>query len=193
MANKYSICSRALVLVGASPITSFAGDTTEEIVAETLYQSTLEAMLASHRWRFASQLVQLNRETDAPAQRWDASYALPPGTTVIYAVLVEDRPIEFDRYGEKIYCNAAETEEVYGELGIVPEETLFPPYFVAALELKLAAMFAIPIAEDSAKADYYERRAMAQLAQARAIESQGRTARKMRGVGSLRSYHGGRA
>ena len=35
------ICSRALILIGADPITSFEDDTTEALVASNMYEDTL--------------------------------------------------------------------------------------------------------------------------------------------------------
>ena len=52
--SKFTISSKALVLVGANTITSFTENTTESVIANQLYESTLENLLTRCRWRFAS-------------------------------------------------------------------------------------------------------------------------------------------
>ena len=192
MANRYQICSRASVLVGGTLITGFNNESTEEIIAEQLYESVRDNLLSSYRWRFASQYVELDREAELPGMKWDAQYAIPPGVTMLYGVYLDDMGIEFDRVGDKILVNTMAEDVVVALVGFIPDEELFPAYFTTVLELKLAAMFAVPISEDPQKATIYEGMAMRQFAQARAIESQGRTAVKVP-AGGLARYHGGRA
>ena len=60
------IASRGLVLIGASPISSFSGTTTESQVAQNLYEDIVRSALTQTRWRFASNITQLSRLEDAP-------------------------------------------------------------------------------------------------------------------------------
>ena len=46
------ICARALVMIGASPISSFSDGSTEALVASNVYTDVTEASLTRHRWRF---------------------------------------------------------------------------------------------------------------------------------------------
>lgn len=192
MANRYQMCSRASVLVGGNKIASFAGASTEEIVAEELYELTLMGLLNDYRWRFASDYIELNRLSELPALKWTAQYQIPADTTIIYALYGDGEKIEFDRVRDKIYCDALETEEVVLHAGFRPDEAEFPPYFETVLVFRLAALFAVPIAEDPQKAAFYETAALRKFSQAKSIEAQGRTPQKMP-VGGLRRYHGGGA
>ena len=45
------ICSRALILIGADPITSFEDDTTEALVASNMYEDIARSQLSLMRWR----------------------------------------------------------------------------------------------------------------------------------------------
>ena len=63
------IASRALVLVGAEPITSFGSSSTEALVATNLYEDTVRATLSTARWRFATEQAVLNQLTDTPTGR----------------------------------------------------------------------------------------------------------------------------
>ena len=60
------ICSRALILVGAEPITSFVDDTSEALIAGNMYEDIARTNLTSTRWRFATNQAILNRLSDAP-------------------------------------------------------------------------------------------------------------------------------
>ena len=55
------IVSRALVLIGAEPITSFTENTTEALVANNMYEDAVRTSLSSARWRFATKQAQLSQ------------------------------------------------------------------------------------------------------------------------------------
>tara|TARA_R100000353_G_scaffold149288_1_gene107718 strand:+ start:54 stop:317 length:264 start_codon:yes stop_codon:yes gene_type:complete len=65
------ICSRALILIGAEPISSFDDGTTEATVAVNMYEDVVQAALVNSRWRFATNQKIVNRLTDAPTGRYD--------------------------------------------------------------------------------------------------------------------------
>ena len=46
------IASRALILIGAEPITSFTDSSTEATVANAIYEDVVRTTLCSSRWRF---------------------------------------------------------------------------------------------------------------------------------------------
>ena len=48
------ICARALIMIGAQPISSFSVGSTEALVASNIYDDVVEASLTRHRWRFAT-------------------------------------------------------------------------------------------------------------------------------------------
>ena len=177
--SKFDICSSALVLVGANTITSFTANTTESTVASQLYETTLESMLTRCRWRFASKQAQLSRNTNAPDARWEAKYSLPEGTLIIHTLTVNDNVIEYDRYGNEIFCDASTSDTVVADYTYQPSEADFPPYFTQALVFELASLFAGAIARNDSLSQLYASRSVAQLAIARAQDSQAQTTRKV--------------
>lgn len=177
--SKFDICSKALVLVGANTISSFTANTTESTVANQLYESTLENMLTRSRWRFAAKQAQLSRNASAPTARWSAKYAVPTGTMIIHTVTVGDNVIEFDRYEDDILCDASTSDVVVADYTFQPSEANFPPYFKQALVFELASLFAGAIARNDRLSNLYQQRAIAQLAIARAQDSQAQTTRKV--------------
>jgi hypothetical protein len=177
--SKFDICSKALVLVGANTITSFSENTTESKVASQLYESTLENMLTRSRWRFASKQSQLSRHADAPTARWSAKYPVASGTLLMHTVTVNDNVIEFDRYEDNVLCDASASDVVVADYTFQPSEANFPPYFKQALVFELASLFAGAIARNDSLSQLYQNRAIAQLAIARAQDSQAQTNRKI--------------
>ena len=101
------ICARALILIGAEPITSFDDGNNEALVASNVYEDIARATLTSTRWRFATNQAILNRLTDPPTGRYDAAYQLPDGWLMTHAVTVNDVAIEYQTYGDKIFANTA--------------------------------------------------------------------------------------
>jgi hypothetical protein len=71
------ICSRALILIGADPITSFTEDTTEALVASNLYEDVARSQLCRTRWRFATEQAELAAHASAPTGRFDIAHQLP--------------------------------------------------------------------------------------------------------------------
>lgn len=189
--NKYALASEALVLVGHKPIASFEGPSSGEIAASTLYDATVEELLGLHRWRFNAKAAQLSRLAAEPVTEWSAAYELPATCMVIYAVQVRGCDIEFDRYADEIHCDADATDVVVLIYGYGAAEERWPPYFTALARSKLAAVFAIPVADSEEKASLYEGKFIRQLTNAKTLDSQGRTAAKMP-VGGLARYHRGR-
>lgn len=189
--DKYDMCSRAMVRIGGKPISSFEGDGAEETVAATLYEPAVTMLLSLYRWRFSSRQEQMTRLATSPSARWEAAYELPSDCLNVHGVTVDDRLIDFDRYENKIFCDAAATDVVILDYTYRSQEAYWPGYFETTLEMRLAADFAIPIAEDTDKAQHYEGRFVRQFAVAKNTDAQGRTARKLP-VGGFAAFSRGR-
>ena len=99
------------MLIGGDPIQSFTDGTTESDLADAVYEDIVRAALTSSRWRFATKQFQLNRLADVPIGRWDSAYQLPSDSLMINSITVQDLPIEFDTYEDKIYNNAVAADE----------------------------------------------------------------------------------
>jgi len=183
--TKIDICARALVMIGASPITSFSDGTTESTVSSNLYLDTIKNILSSYRWRFASKQAQLSRLTDAPDHKWDSAYQLPSDLVGIHGIFINDMPIKFERYGDMVYNNAVSTDKVYADYTFYDEtasnpEQFFPAYFIFTAELSLASIFAFAVAQNTTLSDALEVKAQRQLAIAKNLDAQQRTSSRLR-------------
>ena len=173
------ICARALILIGAEPITSFDDGNNEALVASNVYEDIARATLTSTRWRFATNQAILNRLTDPPTGRYDAAYQLPDGWLMTHAVTVNDVAIEYQTYGDKIFANEDSTSEVILDYTYRAEETDFPSYFTVALQFELARVFAFSIARDSQLSNLMGEQAQISMMKARSTDSQQQTTRKL--------------
>ena len=173
------ICSRALILIGAEPITSFDDDTSEALIASNMYEDVARSNLTSTRWRFATNQSVLNRLSAAPTGRFDAAYQLPAGTLLVHAVTVNDLQIEYNVYGSKVFCDAAPADQLIADYTYRAEEQDWPSYFSICVEYAMAVVFATALARDQSLAALMDQQLQRALAKAKSIDSQQQTTRKL--------------
>ena len=172
------ICSRALILVGAEPITSFNDDTSEALIAGNMYEDIARTNLTSTRWRFATNQAILNRLSDAPTGRFTAAYQLPE-YIFLHAVTVRDYQIEYNVYGNKVFCDADVSDELIADYTYRAEEGDWPSYFSVCVEYAMATVFATALIRDQSLAVLMDQQYTRLLAKARSIDSQQQTTRKV--------------
>jgi hypothetical protein len=164
------ICSNALILVGHGAIASFTDGGAGANTAAALYDTTYENLLSQYRWRFASAKKSLNRLVSAPLNEFEFAYQMP--SNYIVSVGINPR-VDFEIYEDKLYTNASAVDLDYI---FKPDESKLPGYFQRLLELNLASIFAIPVTDNSTKAEEYRKMYSDQLRAARNIDSQSRPA-----------------
>ena len=173
------VCSRALIMIGADPITSFDDGNNEALIASNMYEDIARASLVNTRWRFATNQVILNRLTEVPTGRYDAAYQLPSGWLMTHAVTVNDNPIEYQTYGDKLFNNASSSDELVLDFTYRAEEQYWPSYFTVAVEYELAVVFAVGLARDQQLAQLMSQQAIAAMTKARNLDGQQQTPRKL--------------
>lgn len=173
------IASRALVLIGAEPITSFDSSSTEALVATNMYEDTVRAMLSTARWRFATEQSVLNQLTDVPTGRFDIAHQLPSDLLVLHGVTINDRLIEFTVYGDKVFSDSTTSDTLVADFTFRANEVDFPSYFSLALQYSLASIFATSIARDDRLMQLMETKANLLMAKARNIDAQQQTTRRL--------------
>ena len=173
------IASRALVLIGAEPITSFDSSSTEALVATNMYEDTVRAMLSTARWRFATEQSVLNQLSDVPTGRFDIAHQLPSNLLVLHGVTINDRLIEFTVYGDKVFSDSTTSDTLVADFTFRADEVDFPSYFSLALQYSLASIFATSIARDDRLMQLMETKANQLMAKARNIDAQQQTTRKL--------------
>jgi hypothetical protein len=166
-----SLCSKALIKLGAQPIVSFNENTAEAQVALQLYDQTRDALLSSYPWRFATAQVRLSRLNDVPEADYMYSYQLPNDFLRALSAGTGNlgRGLNYRIYKRTLQCNAPDVVLTYI---YNPIEENYPPFFDQALICKLAAEFCLPLTENTSRAQMLEKLAAESFASAKLIDAQ---------------------
>lgn len=169
MPTPISICSAALLMIGADEISSFEEGTREAKLCLNLYQTTLDELLQTYPWRFATLQTQLARHVKTPLFGYGHAYALPPNLLrLLQTQGVEDYRI----FEDGLHTNA---QNVYITYIARPKEQQMPAYFTRIVEFKMAEILALALQEDLTKSRLLADRADSQLIRARGIDAQQQT------------------
>jgi len=160
--TKLSICSDALIMLGANPLSSFTVGTDDAQVADRLYDDVRDTLLMQYPYSWSIKKVKLAQLVQTPINEWKYIYQLPGNLlgnpkAVFNVYAVGARPQrDFEIYGDGLNTNY---ENVWIDYQYRPEPFEFPPYFVRLLKTALAAEFAEPVTDQITKADYFHNRA----------------------------------
>ena len=160
--TKLSICSDALIMLGANPLSSFTVGTDDAQVADRLYDDVRDTLLMQYAYSWSIKKVKLAQLVQAPINEWKYIYALPgnllgnPKAVFNVGAVGATTQRDFEIYGDGLNTNY---EQVWIDYQYRPEPFEFPPYFVRLLKTALAAEFAEPVTDQITKADYFHSRA----------------------------------
>ena len=154
-----AICSDALILLGAKPISSFNDGTDEANSCDRLYPDVRDMTLSMYPWSFAYKKVKLSKLITTPTTEWRYEYQMPGDrlgnpravfeTSNAYA-----RPVKlWEIQGDKLLTNY---EEVYIDYPYQTPEYAMPQYFVQLLKYMMAWHLAYPITEQETKTGYWQ-------------------------------------
>ena len=167
-----SICSNALLMVGAQTINSFDGDLTDrQRLAANLYPMVRDYLLTSHPWNCCRKRVVLNPETVTPAFDYGYSYALPADFARMLKVGTEDDGVVDYRIEDgHILCDAAPLALRYCYLN--QNEASWTPLMVMAATMCMRTVLAYPITQSTSLEQLLQQVLQPYLQQARAVDSQ---------------------
>jgi hypothetical protein len=154
-----SICSDALLLLGAKPISSFNEGTDEASVCDRLYPDLRDSLLTIYPWSFGMKKVQLSRLITAPSSVWKYAYQLPGDRLnrprAVYNSATPGAPVQKDWeiQGDTLLTNLL---EVHIDYQFQTPEYAMPKYFVQLLKYTMAWHLAMPITEQSDRAQYWQ-------------------------------------
>lgn len=163
-----SICSDALILLGAKPISSFNDGTDEANACDRLYPDVRDSSLMMYPWSFAYKKVKLARLVTTPTTEWEYEYQLPGDRlgnprAVFKSSSVGERPIkEWEILGDKLM---SDEDEIYVDYPYQTPEYAMPQYFVQLLKYQMAWHLAYPITEQQDKTAYWQSVAIGSMAE----------------------------
>tara|TARA_R110000796_G_scaffold128803_3_gene244404 strand:+ start:5238 stop:5864 length:627 start_codon:yes stop_codon:yes gene_type:complete len=159
--SKLTICNDALLMLGASEITSFTEGTDSAKICDRLYDDLKKYILSIYPWSFAKVKVQLAQTADTPVTEWRYVYALPAnmiGTPKALFTTSNAGSLpraEFELYYVDQPRLLTNYETVYIDHIADIDESRFPEYFIYMLRHALAADIAEPLTDQITKADYF--------------------------------------
>lgn len=158
-----SICSDALILLGAKAISSFNDGTDEASACDRLYPDIRDSTLVMYPWSFGTKKIGLSRLLTAPTSVWQYAYQLPgdrlAGPRAVYdtaAVGATPRK-EWEIQGDQMLTGL---EAVYIDYQYSVPEYAMPQYFVQLLKYMVAWHIAETITEQQEKANKWQRVAL---------------------------------
>ena len=176
--NDVALCSRALIRIGAQPITSFTDGTAESEIAGALYENTRDALLSAYPWTFASAQVALTQLQAPPIADYDFAFQLPNDylRAISAGTSTRGRGENYRIARGAIHTNASAITLTYV---FRPDESECPAYFDQALIARLSAEFTIPVTESTSRAEAHFRIADQEYERARQIDAQVDTPNKI--------------
>lgn len=154
-----SICSDALIILGAQPISSFTEGSDAAQACDRLYPDLRDSLLSRYPWSWSYKKVQLARLATSPVTEWNYAYQLPgdiiSGVRALFNTAdTFGMPLRYgwELYGDQVYTNE---EKVYIDYQATVSESKMPYYFVHLLRTAMAGELGMIITDQISKADYY--------------------------------------
>jgi hypothetical protein len=171
----------ALTRIGETPLTSLTSSSVAATISNENYERLVQAHLSVYPWKRASKIEQLNRldpdvEGDPP-EPWTAAYQLPTDLTEIRTVKVAGQPIPYEVHGDKVLCDASESDEVILHYVWRASEADWPPWFFEGIVRELVPIYLRGIGERYREAQVAAGEAADWWKTAKNRDSQSQTAR----------------
>jgi len=168
--NDIDLCARALIRLGAAPITTFNDNSAESEIAGALYPTIRDAILSSYPWTFATGQIELTRLNESPLSDYAYAHALPNDflRAISAGSHAQSQGMDYRINRNQLHCNYDRVVLTYI---FRPEEEETPPFFDMVLISRLAAEFCIPITESTSRATAMYKIADQELARARSVDA----------------------
>lgn len=167
MATPISICSNALLKLGARAISSFDDGTDMATLCSNIYPEARDSLLRSHLWNFAVKRTNLAAEVTAPAYEYGFAHPLP--ADYIRLLSIEDI-LDYALENNRILTHETPiyVQYVFKNTDTATYDTLF----VELLTQKMVAELAYAVTRSDSKAQSEMSKFAAMLKQARNVDAQ---------------------
>ena len=170
MATGVSICSNALLMLGAQTINDFNEPLDRAKLAANLYPTIRDDLLRTHPWNCTIKRALLAPDATPPAFGYDNQFELPADFLRVLEVGQAGIQIDYLVEGRSILADATSLQLRYVYLNEV--ENTWDASLVGLLTLAMACAMAYPITQSSAlQAAFEQKLAMAKKV-ARAVDGQ---------------------
>ena len=154
-----SICSDALLMLGANAISSFNEGTDAANISDRLYPDLKNQALLVYPWSFSFKKTKLSRLVTTPTTEYKYENQLPgdrlgPPRSVFTSASPGQRPSkEYRIFQDKLLTDY---EEVWIDYQYAVQEFEMPVYFVQLLKYMMAWHLSYPITDQDSKAQYWQ-------------------------------------
>lgn len=170
MASATSICSNALVMLGAKPINSLDQATDQARICANIYDTVRDDVLRMHTWNCATKRVKLAPLASVPEFDFSHQFQLPGDWLRTVQVGEKDSPLPFRMEGQVILADVTVLPLVYIWRNKV--EATWSANLTHVMELAVAAKIAYAVTSSSSMRDSLRDEFMRELKVAKAIDGQ---------------------
>jgi hypothetical protein len=169
-ATDVSICSNALLLLGANPINDLSENLDRARLASNLFPTVRDAIIRSFPWNCCITRVVLSPEVTAPAFDWAFKYTLPSDFVKVMSVGELGYEEEFRIEGRELFtdANPCYLRYVFQNTNVGS----FDAGLVRVLTLAMAASMAYGITQSTSLKQDLDQQLQLALRQARAVDGQ---------------------
>lgn len=154
-----SICSDALLMLGANPISSFNEGTDAANISDRLYPDIRDQALMVYPWSFSFKKIKLAKLITTPITEYQFEFQLPgdrlgPPRAAFTSDSPGQRPSkEYRIFQDKLL---ASYDEVFVDYQFSVQEFEMPVYFVQLLKYMMCWHLSYPITDQDSKAQYWQ-------------------------------------
>ncbi len=165
-----SICSNALLMLGAEPISSFTEGTDRARLCANLYPSNRDAVLRAHTWNCSVKRVTLAPLATAPTYGFAFQYLLPSDwVRTIKLGQYADYAADFRQEGRYLLSDSNVSQLRYVSRNII--EGTWDALLVDVMTQRMAWKLAYPVTKSTALRESLRGEYLLMLQQAKSIDS----------------------
>lgn len=170
MSTSVSICSNALLRLGAQTIASLSESNDRARIAANLYETVRDSTLRSHPWNCAVKRVVLAPDTDVPAFDFTAQFTLPGDWLKTLQVGQDGFEVDYRTESGKIMASGTSLALRY--IWRNTTESTWDAMLVEAMEHAMTAAMAYGITKSGTMADAAEKKLQAFMKRCRSTDGQ---------------------
>lgn len=172
MATGVTICSNALLMLGAQTINDFEDQENLDRakLCANLYPTVRDDMLRAHPWNCCIKRAVLAPDADAPLFGYDYAFELPADFSRVLEVGADGQQIDYLVEGRSIQANTTVLQLRYVFDNIV--ESTWDAHLIKLMTLAMAAAMAYPVTQSASMQQTMEQKLETSLRRARAVDGQ---------------------
>ncbi len=170
MADSISICSNALLALGAHPINSFDENTDHARLCSNLYPTVRNKLLRAHPWNCVVKRVVLSPVSTAPVFGFSFQFALPGDLLRVLSVGEPYDDIPYRVEGNRLLANVQVLKLRYVFRN--EDESTWDAALVDVAEMMMQAKLAYAVTGSTSLRDSLAQESLVLLKQAKAVDGQ---------------------